>query len=259
MEVHVNKLTALALGFATVLITGCAASSGPGDEFWDELQPSEFDYSPPEASPEVENTIEVNDSPEVVWDRIINSAPDGLNVESADKESGLITLSYSTDDPTQYVDCGRSQHTFDFRDEFEEYDYPAAADVTFKEKTYWKDGSDYKPAVQEITRSNVLEGVVEVSVTPQEDTTSLKVEAVYDLTMFLNRRYKLYSSMDGENDDRSKAMGWDGHALPRIEYPSFATGESATETFFEESAEPLTTSCIPKGTLEAQILEMAER
>ena len=274
-----NKLTAIALISLAVILAGCAASDpGAGFSESEELHPSDFDYLPPEASPEVENTFEVNERFEVVWDRIIGNVEDRLfgvddkdnpplevlvadppfKVESADKETGLITLSYSFHDATQYVDCGRSHRTFEFQDQFEEYKYPTAADITFKEMATWKDGSDYKPAVRETSRNTELEGVVEVLLTPQGEITELKAEITYELTMFFRTRFDEYSSMDGEIVGGFETINWKGQDLPNIEYPSFTTGESATETFYEGTVFEKTATCVPKGTLEARIFEMAE-
>ena len=65
MEVLVSKRSAVVLSFGAVLITGCAAS-GPGAGFSEEIPQSEFEYTPPQASPEVESNLEVRERFEVV-------------------------------------------------------------------------------------------------------------------------------------------------------------------------------------------------
>lgn len=276
MEILVSKRSAVVLGFAAVLITGCA-TSGPGAGFSDEIPQSEFEYFSPQASPEVENSFVVEERFEVVWDRIMENASGRMfwgdednrsvealvfdppfKVESADKEEGRITLSYNFDDATQYVDCGQSHRTFDFQDEFEEYKYPTASDVSFKEMSTWKSKSEYKPAVLEVQRNTELEGVIEVSVTPREAVTDLQVEATYNLVMFFRNALKKYSSMDGQIVGGWETIEWKGQELPSEEFSPFITDESATKTFYEGTAFEITATCVPKGDLEARVFEMAE-
>lgn len=253
-----DKLIALALGFAAVLVTGCAASDSVVAGFSKELQMSEYNYYPPEGSPDVENSFEVKESFDVVWDRIKKNVPDGFDIEDIDKASGLIKMSYQSDEPSKYVDCGREHSTFDFQGTFEEYNYKTAEDTSFKEVVSWEVGSEYQPGVQEVDRNSRLEGIVNVSVKPEGNTTDLRVEAEYDLGFDLKFRYKKFSSMDGDSYGKSRMVGWN-KIESVVDYPAFGTGESGMETYYEGEVFERTYTCIPKGTLEARVLEMAER
>ena len=185
-----------------------------------------------------------------------------FEVESADKGSGLITLSYNVDDASQYVDCGQSHRTFDFQDEYEEYDYPTVADVSFKEMVTWEDFSGDKPAVLEVRRDTNLEGVVEVSLKPRETMTDLEVKATYDVVIPFKEHVTKYSAMDGEivSDivGGSETVDWDNQETFTTGFPSFTTDESVTKTFYEGTVFEFSPTCIPKGALEAEVLEMAE-
>jgi hypothetical protein len=73
---------------------------------------SSYDYTT-SAAHEVPSERLIGEASDVVWRRLVGRLADSPFVINAiEKESRVISLSFSTDHPERYVDCGRSKREY---------------------------------------------------------------------------------------------------------------------------------------------------
>ena len=72
------------------------------------------------------------------WDLLIGQlAKSFFVINNVEKVSRIINVSFSTDKPEEYVDCGTSERTFQYADESQTYTYPVAGSNSFKAAGKW--------------------------------------------------------------------------------------------------------------------------
>src|SRR5699024_5728367 len=115
-----------------------------------------------------------------VWDQLVERLATGFFViNNIDKASRLINLSFSTDTPDTYVDCGHSHRHFSFRKQSKDYNYVTAGDSQYKAAGKW---GAYKnlPVVYKVKRNTSLDGRINVYVAPVNDKqTKVSVNVKY--------------------------------------------------------------------------------
>ena len=159
--------------FSVLSLTACATSGT-----------SSFDYRQPTLGNTVANTVTVNQPFDAVWDRLVERLATGFFViNNIDKSSRLINLSFSTNTPEEYVNCGRTQRHFEFKGEKREYDYAVAADSEYKATGKWG-AYNHLTAVYDVSRNTDLEGRINVYVAPLSGgQTKVSVNTKYVLTV----------------------------------------------------------------------------
>src|SRR6266513_940375 len=97
-----------------------------------------FVYVPPSTRVTPTSETLVNEPFDAVWDRLVGRLATGFFViNNIDKASRLINVSYSSDAPGDFVDCGRSTRQFSFKDESQTYTYQVADSSAFKAPRTW--------------------------------------------------------------------------------------------------------------------------
>lgn len=146
------------LAAAGIALTGCATSTAS--------------YSPPSV-PKIENSKVVNKPFEVVWDGLVkNLSSDFFVINNIDKNSRLINLSFTSQTPSEYVDCGVTTRVFN--------------NVRGEQRVVYKtaDGAFFNEAndighVFAVRRATRLEGRSNIYVAPEGDGTNVTVNTKY--------------------------------------------------------------------------------
>jgi hypothetical protein len=219
----------------TSFITGCAS-----------VTPSTGEYSAPSSTVPIKNEIIIEEPFEKVWNRLVRDLSNSFFViNNIDRESRLINLSFNSQNPVEYIDCGNSNRTFEFDGSVENFSYPVAGNNTYKLMSTWNPPMN-QPEVYEVQRNSSLEGRINVYLAP---ISSEKTE------MSVNVRY-MYSVTVSGKMTRYSAFGAAGYSerIPTETYngPSFNTGQTGTTQDSQGS-----TTCVATGELEARILEMS--
>lgn len=72
------------------------------------------------------------------WDLLIGQLSKSFFViNNVEKVSRIINVSFSTDKPEEYIDCGTSERTFQYANESQTYTYPVAGSNSFKAAGKW--------------------------------------------------------------------------------------------------------------------------
>lgn len=198
------------MGFC-ILATGCATSS--------------IDYQAPTQS-KIVNTKVVDKPFDQVWDNLVQQlSSDFFVINNIDKNSRLINLSFSTQKPSEYVDCGVTTRRFENARGENSYVYKTADSAAFSLTN--QQGHAFNA-----TRKTKLNGRVNIYVAPTSSGTSVAVNTKYVVDVIF------------------VATGFDGHpgGSENLSF-DFSTKQSY-------SGGEIT--CYAKGTLEGRILEMAE-
>lgn len=216
----------VAISISALILQGCTASSS-------------VQRNAP-SSAKVINTITVNEPFEVVWDRMIKNLSSRLFViNNVEKTSRIMNVSFSADEPTNYVDCGTSTRT---------YNPPIGAVRTYnyrnadKTITFLMAAPNGQPATLFATRS--LEGRANIYVAPNADAakTDISVNVRYIITVN-SEAYAI--------DGYGNAVGAPYKAP--TETWSFDTAESKVVSSGEDGQ----ISCASRGVLEEQVLATA--
>lgn len=199
-------LTAVSLG---IFLTGCASSS--------------VDYRAP-VPKSMTNTKDVSAPFDQVWDALVRQlSSDFFVINNIDKNSRLINLSFSTQKPSDYVDCGVTNRTFENARGKTNYSYQSADSSAFSV-------TNDKSIAFNMARKTKLEGRVNIYVAPIASGTSVAVNTKYVL------------------DVDWSAVSFEG-----------APGGNGRNTFDFSTKQGYSSSdltCYAKGTLERKILEM---
>lgn len=124
------------------------------------------------------------------WDLLIGQlAKSFFVINNVEKVSRIINVSFSTDKPEEYIDCGTSERTFQYADESQTYTYPVAGSNSFKAAGKWGAYGNL-PSIAYLDRKTSLEGRINVYVAPKDNDTIVTV----------NTRYIFTSGMSGQNE-----------------------------------------------------------
>lgn len=196
---------------ASAAMVGCATSTN--------------DYSPPKVS-KIENSKFVKKPFDGVWDGLVKElSSDFFVINNIDKNSRLINISFSSQRPSDFVDCGTTTRTFTNARGENKYVYKTA------------DGSEFTAAnkqghVFNVRRATRLEGRSNIYVAPENDGTNVTVNTKYVVTV----------TMSGST--------LDGRMVP-----------TETFTFDPSTKQPYTTdqvTCVATGNIEERILRAAK-
>jgi hypothetical protein len=203
---------------------------------------SKLDYLPPVAATSLSNEVSVAEPFDTVWDRLVGRLATGFFViNNIDKASRLINVSFSSDSPERYVDCGRSTREFAFGAEQKTYAYQVAADSRYKATATWGPYNNL-PSVAEISRDTSLDGRLNVYVAPAATgATKVSVNVKYILRITTSGAGTAYNAF--------------GAPAQQFSVPS-SSSEIAFTTM--ESATKDSITCHATGELERTILDMTQ-
>src|SRR4030095_2984850 len=153
-----TKPTVIALYAA--MITGCAT---PGT--------STLSYAPPQTSTKIQNEVIVSKPFEAVWDSFVRELAKSFYViNNLDKQSRVINLSFSTNTPEEYVDCGIITRTYSRGNHRRTYKYQVASTSAYI--VAGSTGVNNKlPQTAVFSRQLFLEGLVNIYVAPEDQNT----------------------------------------------------------------------------------------
>lgn len=237
-ELPMKKLIILVT--ASLILTGCV---GVGTYT--------ANYTEPVAK-EIENKKLINESFDVIWDRVVaNLSESYFVINNIDKQSRLINLSFSTDSPEEYINCGESYRTFSFNKRNETYTYQTAESTSFKLPHKWGPNNNL-PAVTNVTIDTSLEGRVNIYLAPIEQNStrfSTNVRYVFTTSVSgISYGYNMYGTLIRKDNMT---------AIPNANtVTSFNTGKIGISKRYNDVDD---VKCQSKGVLEEQLLNMAKK
>ena len=152
------------LGTLSVLaLSGCATSALPV-------------YAPPAVS-NIENSHTYQTPFDVTWDKLVkNLSSDFFVINNIDKNSRLINVSFSTQNPSEYIDCGETTRTFKNAQGEQNYQYKVANSSEFLM-------ANAQGHVTRVQRRTKLEGRMNIYVAPEDTKTLVTVNTKYILSI----------------------------------------------------------------------------
>jgi hypothetical protein len=150
--------TSAVLVAMSLAIAGCATSTA--------------NYAPPTEA-KVTNTKFVNKPFDAVWDGLVKGlSSDFFVINNIDKNSRLINISFTSQRPSDFVDCGTTYRTFK----------NARGDQSYSYKT--ADGADFTATndqglVFNVRRTSRLEGRTNIYIAPENTGTNITVNTKY--------------------------------------------------------------------------------
>lgn len=227
-------MRAIALSVCCIAFVGCASAA---KTTFLTTNPTDHD---------VANEVLVEKPFEEVWDSLVAELSKSFFVvNNIAKDSRLINLSFSTDQPEEYVDCGRTTRTYKKGSEDYTYDYAIAEDSAYK---FSKQLATNAYANYDIARATGLEGRINVYVAPQGGGTKVSVNCRY---VFSVKTSGTYETIGGALEIRQ-----DAGPIPSEERAlTFNTGAPGHADWGTPS-QSVQVTCVSRGVLESTILEM---
>lgn len=210
--------------FVLLFVSGCTASSS-------------IDYTGVETDETVENQLTVNEDFEIVWDRLIkNLSSEFFVINNVEKASRIINVSFSSNTPSDLIDCGRTSRTYTSGSgATESYNYLSADSSRFKYST--EDGL----YAYDVATQKSVEGRANIYVAPTDQGTQIAV----------NVRYIWTTKFEFMPIHRVSGVV--------IGYPESRTDEYTFETAnpLDEYVDGFQLTCRSNGTLESMVLDAA--
>ena len=197
----------------------------------------------------ITNEITVNKPYSQVWDGLVKQLSKSFYViNNIDKESRIINISFISDKPTDFIDCGKTHRTYAQGDKIEQYDYETAGKANFKMATPQK-LNNYWAGFILAQRDTSIDGRANIYVAPDERnpaTTTVTVNARYILT--IKSRADVYGQHANGNVIFVRNVPQNDVTI------SLNTNKPETHVFRDGSV-----VCFSKGTLENEILSMVKQ
>ena len=218
-----------------IFITGCATQGISTYKYTDN------------APIQINNEIVVSKPQSQVWDILVKELSKSFYViNNIDKESRIINVSFFSNVPSEYVDCGKTHRTYTQGDKTETYDYDVAGSAKFKVATARQEHPTFANYII-IRREVILDGRSNIYVAPDEKNNGKTIVTV-------NTRYILTIKVKGE----AFAQHVNGNVFSRGRLPeetttvTFNTNKSGQQDIGDGSK----MTCFCKGKLERDILDM---
>jgi len=207
------------------MLSGCASAK--------------LNYTTPSKAPEVSNEVTIDEGFDTFWDKYIGELSASFFViNNVSKESRIINVSFSSNDPEKYVTCGKSQVTSK---------HPSLGERTFsydpaESSRLWL-GVDGTNGYIERVRTTSLDGRANIYISPQSNQkTNVRVNIGYSLTIKV--RDEGYTTGPYRNSD-VYTVGFS------TQEPSGPMGGISSSGWMGEL------SCASKGTIEADLTNLA--
>jgi hypothetical protein len=219
-----------------LLTTSCATAAKVSFQSTDPTQPP------------VKNEVKIAEPFEVVWDRLVKQLSKSFfAVNNISKDSRLINVSFSSNEPEKYIDCGTAVRTYNKGKTHETYRFSRAESSTFR---YAKQAGSNSYFDYLVSQQTSLEGRINIYVAPDASGTTVTVNARYILTSEQQGTYELV-----------------GGALEIVQQRGVVPKDSKTHAFttneqnredWGSPGEPHWITCQSRGTLENEIIDMAK-
>jgi len=209
-----KKLVSFGLSFVTIsLLAGCATSTA--------------NYTAPLHTSTPLNSKNYSIPFDDAWDKLVkNLSSDFFVINNIDKNSRLINVSFSSQKPSDFIDCGSTLRTFKNARGDQQYSYFAADSAQFTT-------TNGQGIVANVNRKTKLDGRVNIYVAPEEKGTIVNVNTKYILGVEMH----IYP------------LG--GSPLA----PSNFTADFSTKTSYSGTD----FSCYTKGTIENRVFAFLEK
>ena len=220
-----------------IILSGCA-TIGKSDS--SSTQPEEIS---------IQNELILNENFDTIWDRLVKRLASGFYViNNIDKSSRIINVSFTSNTPEKYIDCGTTHRTFRRGNEYEEYNYKIAASSNFKMAGAGGNFGQF-PITYFLNRRTSLDGRVNIYVAPLEEGTLVTV----------NCRYILSVIVDGISTHEN-AFGVAVYSQPLTPSTASITANTNSAGFanWGDYKNPTKIKCISLGVLESEILDYAK-
>lgn len=198
---------------------------------------------------EIKNQIVVSKAQPQVWDILEKElSRSAYVINNIDKESRIINVSFASNSPSEYVDCGNTRRTYTQGGKTETYEHNVAEASTYKVAS----DKQQQPAFVNydiIRRKVFLEGRSNVHVAPDEKDNRATLITV-------NTQYILTLKMGGESiaeDERGLVAASSQLAENSTTY---VFNSNNPEQF--DMGQGITITCFSKGKIEKDILDMAK-
>jgi len=150
---------------STLLLASCATSTAH--------------YAPPSPS-SVTNTKFVDKPFDVVWDALVKElSGDFFVINNIDKNSRLINISFSSQTPSEFVDCGQSTRTFKNARGEQTYAYKTSDSTSFTTANDQGHAFNWR-------RTSRLDGRTNIYVAPEKAGTNITVNTKYVVSISVN-------------------------------------------------------------------------
>lgn len=207
-------------------------------------------YTSPEKLAQFKNEIFIEKPFEETWDALVRDLAKSFYViNNIDKQSRIINVSFATDTPEKYVDCGTSTRTYTRGDDNHTYTYNVAASSTFK-VALRTEGRDPLPLTHDISRRTSLDGRANIYVAPEGQHTRMSVNARYVLSVTVQGVYVVESFLG--------TPGQRGTVPQSTTTATFTTNEPTTVNW-GTSGNPGPVTCQSRGQLEREILALVQQ
>lgn len=181
-----------------------------------------------------------------VWDELVRELSKSFYViNNIERESRIINVSFNSNSPSDYVDCGQTHRTFTQGDKTETFDYAVADRSTYKLSSQTQPDPRFSTYAV-VNRVPTLEGRSNIYVAPEATNSDRTVVSV-------NTRYIVTIRVEGVAYVQNLA----GYTLRTTPIPN------QTSSFIFNTNKPSTTSeggisfvCAGNGRLESEILRM---
>ena len=187
---------------------------------------SKLNYTPPVLET-VHNQVVVDAPFEEVWDRLVkNLASDFFVINNIEKSSRIINVSFSTNNPSDFVTCGLTSREFSNARGTQQYQYDPASSAQY---TF----TDVKGMLFNASRTSRLNGRTNVYVAPDDSggtMVSVNAKYVVDVSLSFTNVYNQPAGAQNVSFD-------------------FSTKQPQVKTDG--------VTCIAKGNIEAKILGYA--
>lgn len=189
---------------------------------------------------------------ERVWDALVRELAKAFYViNTIDKQSRLINVTFNATEPGQFVDCGRSERKFSDGEIAQTFEYDLASHATFKVASPPHEQPMFTSRWAQITREPTLEGRANIYVEPLDadpPRTAVTVNARYMLTV------------------KVKAEGFSRNAFGTVHSRGALPEDSTTFSFHtktvavKDETNPILppVMCVPKGRIEADVLAIVK-
>jgi hypothetical protein len=197
----------------------------------------------------IDNETTVDGSSSRVWDVLVRDLAKSFYViNNIDKESRIINVSFTSTEPADFVDCGRTVRTFTEGSNVERYEYDVAGKATFKVAA----NKQEHPAFSNYavwSRSPTLEGRSNVYLAPAAGDAG-------KTTVSVNTRYVLNVRLKGDAFAKHISGGVQGRGRLPEDTATFTFNTNTVGT--GDSANGVVVTCFSKGKLEKEILQMVQ-
>ncbi|WP_430735501.1 hypothetical protein [Halodesulfovibrio aestuarii] len=218
-------------------LVGCGAKSGSNT----------YDYAAPNIE-HLKNKKTINMPFEKAWNKIVAQLSESYFViNNIDKQSRIINISFSNNNPERFIDCGTSHRTTTRNsDDFRSYTYPIAGSSRYSLEL---GANGFFEEKADISRDCSLEGRINLYLAPltkNQTQYSVNVRYVLKNNITQNIRYE---------HQASPSYVVNRSIQQNVITEAFSTNEHYQRTA-QENDRFFTLSCGSKGTLEQKLLDL---